>query len=329
MQLKFISDSDLVLLCKSGDRGAWNEFFRRFRPLIKSSIRKALKQHDSSDEKSYYGLDAVGEITELLVFKFYPKGILDQLTVISGLRPWLKTVVRNQTIEWLIAQGRLKHATRREIEMGMLSLDAPLHQDTDSTLADTLADTQNVEIPGFQETQDYLEMLLQSVEDKPNRRDYWIVRLSIISQIPLEQSEENSLIDFSQLSTASALQLIQDMIEGVERRTNECDAKLGLAISLGSELKKLQYILWDMRGDDTPHGLAKYEQIQEECSNIEKRREKLSEDGTRIPRPRNAEIAALVGILPKQESLVTTVLARSREKLRSIPAPVPVWIDEE
>lgn len=327
MQLNFISDSDLVLLCKLGDREAWDVFFRRFLPLIKSSIRKALKQHDSSDEKSYYGLDAVGEITELLIFKLYPKGILDLLVNISGLRPWLKTVVKNQTIEWLIAQGRLKHATRREVETGMLSLDAPLNQDTDSTLADTLADTIDVDIPGFQETQDYLEMLLHSVEDKSNRRDYWIVRLSIISQIPLEQSEEDSLVDFSPLSPTSARQLIQDMIEDVERRTNECDAKLGLAISLGSELKRLQYILWDMRGDDTPHGLAKYEQIQEECNEIEKRREKLSHDGMRIPRPRNAEIAALVGILPKQESLVTTVLTRSREILLTIPAPV--WIDEE
>ena len=327
MQLKFISDSDLVLQCKTGNREAWNEFFRRLRPLIKSSIRKALKQYDSSDEKSYYGLDAVGEITELLIFKLYPTGILDQLTNISGLRPWLKTVARNQTIEWLIAQGRLKHATRREIETGMLSLDTPLNQDTDSTLADTLADTQNIEIPGFQETLDYLEMLLQSVEDKPNRRDYWIVRLSIISQIPLEQSEEDSLVDFSPLPSTSARQLIQDMIEDVEQRTNECDAKLGLAISLGSELKRLQYLLWDMQCDDTPHGLAKFRQIQEECSKIEKRREKLSEDGQRIQRPRNAGIAALVGIAPKQESFVTTVLIRSREKLRNIPAPV--WIDED
>lgn len=324
MQINFTSDSDLVLLCRAGDREAWNEFFRRFLPLIKSSIRRTLKVYATSDDQSYYyGLDAVSEITEQLVIKLYPKGILDQLVDISGLHPWLRTVVTNLTIDWLIAQGRLKHAARREVEGGMLSLDKPLNDDTDTTLADTLA----LDIPSTQEIHDYLEMLLQTVDAKSNRRDYWIVRLSIISQIPLELEEESALADFSPLPPDSAQQLIQSMIEDVERRTKECDSKLGLAIVLGSELRRLQYVMWEMRGDDTPHGLAKIDRLKQECICLEKRRIKLLVDGMKIPRPRNSEISALVGIVPEQESQVSTVLTRSRKYLRKLA--VAEWDDEE
>jgi DNA-directed RNA polymerase specialized sigma24 family protein len=323
MQLKFTSDTDLVLLCKSGDRKAWNEFFRRLMPLIKTTIRRTLKVDDNVEDPTFYGLDVVSEIMLLLLIKFYQKGILDQLEDISGVRPWLKTVVKNITKEWLISQGRLKHATSRVVRRRMRSLDAPLNQDTDATLLDTF----DLDIPDNQDIRDYIETLLHVVEAKANRRDYWIVRLSLISQISLDSDEESSLIDFSPLPQDPARQLIQDMIMDVESRTKKCDAKLGLAITLGSELELTQYILWEMRGDDTPQGLDKINELERKCLQLEKRRKKLILEGIKIPRPRNAEIAVLVGIDPKQESNVTTILTRSREKLRKIP--VTIWDDEE
>ncbi len=108
--LRSLSGQQLIEGCLEGNgkenRPAWNEFFRRFIPYIKEGIREQLKSCRRLD--LCYNQEVLLDIHEKIVVKLYSRRVLRQCTNPSGIRSWLKTVAHNQTIDWLIEQGRKK-----------------------------------------------------------------------------------------------------------------------------------------------------------------------------------------------------------------------------
>ena len=90
-----ISDQKLIDLCREHNCPAWDEFFRRFIPTIKHTIKATLVS------RSRYDLlqdnDTIWNIHEKIVVKLYCRGILQQCRNPSGISAWLKTVARHQT----------------------------------------------------------------------------------------------------------------------------------------------------------------------------------------------------------------------------------------
>lgn len=101
-----VSDLQLVRLCLKNTRPAWEEFFRRFIPVIKNAIKNKLKERgrrDLSDDQ-----DVVANIYEKIVVKLYKHAALKKCKKPSGIRQWLKTVAANQTLDWLKEKSRKK-----------------------------------------------------------------------------------------------------------------------------------------------------------------------------------------------------------------------------
>lgn len=340
--LSTLTDQQLYSLCLGGDRAAWDEFFRRFLPLLKLSIRltlnksKAKDTHILSDKEN-----VIWEIYESIVIKLFKNGFLHQCVDPTGIRSWLKEVAQNQARTWIRGKFRHKHLVQRQAENATGTLDNPLLDDSETTLGDTIASdadrfqqtfcTDYKALKGrvlkdadiYRHERIYIELLLPRIEllkksaNPTHHRNYWIMRLSLMNQLPLAEEDSEQLAEFSPLTADDFRSRIDAVTNRLTRRETKRTAELGRAIAYWCEIRRLESKLREISGDDTPNGVAYRRKLVETIALYERRRNKLLKSGQLIPRPTNKEIAEFVGIPAIQSGQVTIILTRLRMMLKA------------
>jgi DNA-directed RNA polymerase specialized sigma24 family protein len=320
-EISAFSDLELFTHCSAGkDHLYWNEFFRRFIPIIKWTIKNTVGSL-ANDE------DVVWDIHEKLVRMLYNEDLLSMCTDPSGLRPWLKTVTKHLALDWLVAKGRKKNLSREQLERDTVSIFGPVgisNNGDEIQLIDTITDTSSPSPDKnliFQLEKTFLEIAQEQLDlmrhgTKPVEiRNYWVLRLSILSQLPLTPDELDELVQYSPLLDAEAFQKLQDISQDLRSRGVKRDAKIGRAQELFSELRELEKQLRWYFSDDTASGIKTRQSLEKQLKKVIRLRNERLAEGLKIPRPSNRGIAELVGIPTDQSDQISKILERQREKL--------------
>jgi RNA polymerase sigma factor (sigma-70 family) len=92
---------DLVTSALAGDRGAWHNLVERFKPLVKSVIRKfGLTKTDSEDVQQTVWLHLMTH--------------LKQVREPKALPGWISTTTRNEALRVIAMQRRVQHVDPQE-----------------------------------------------------------------------------------------------------------------------------------------------------------------------------------------------------------------------
>jgi DNA-directed RNA polymerase specialized sigma24 family protein len=312
--LRGLSDQQLIEGCLEGNgkenRSAWNEFFRRFIPCIKEGIREQLKSCRRLD--LCYNQDVLLDIHEKIVIKLYSRSVLRQCTNPSGARSWLKTVAHNQTIDWLMEQGRKKRLPQRQAENSMVSLSAPLWEDCNLTIGDTIAASPKAD----EELTVYVENVLDTMVEIQNQKKLWVLRLGILLHLPLSCEELDELAIFTGRSVDTLQQRLTEMMKGVEAKEEKRINAAGKAVLLWHEIRRMEALLHEKNKDFTRANKEEIQKLEREIEEKSKKREEWLKEARKLCRPSNRNIAELVGIPEEKANQISNILIRAREALQ-------------
>lgn len=302
-----IDPRELVRLCLDHDRRAWNELFRRYTSLLRKNIKATLQKNgyqvrDQEDE-------AIDKIYTDLVIKLNKDEILKQCTNPDGVEYWLKDIARNETIDWFRERNRLKNLPRTDAEGAALSLDAPLHRESDVTLGETLS----LEKYDNDMAAEKLGRVLQCMEGEERKLSYWVLRLCVLAQDPLTPEELAFLESFCCQDPDDICRQLEAMQADIDEQTEKRIKAEARAVTLWHKLRKLEKRLVDpfARLSESDR-----KELAEDMANTERLREEHLLQSRILCRPTNAAIAKLLGLPEEKVNQISVILKRAREGLR-------------
>ena len=310
------SDKRLALLCLENERIAWEEFFRRFIPLIKREIQNSFTSY------GFYSfandIDRIAEIQLLLVSKLYSDGALKQCHNYSGLQNWLSIMVRNQVVDWLRNQGRKKRLPERQLEQAMLSFSTNLYEDSGLAIEDTLGCIEKPanELSEIDRKFDYfLSKIIDSIPKIKNPKSRWTFRLSLMAYLPVLTSELDQLVAFGSFSEDEILIHLRNMKTGLRAKAKRRDKENARAILYWYEIRRLQAILSEKEKIRISSEDEEIRTIQSKIDKLNQKRQRLLSSANKIIKPKNSEIAELIGIDKDQARQITNLFNRARKEI--------------
>lgn len=305
-----LTDAEIVARCLENERAAWNEFFRRFIPIIKNAIKKTL--YNAGHVELCRDPDVIWNIHQEVDIKLFKDGKLRQCSDPSGIKFWLREIATNQTIDWLRQQNRTKNLPEKQIRESMLSLSSPLKDNTDLTLGDTLSD----DIGTNEDMHETLEEALFSMKEIKNEQAYWVIRLSIIAHMPFTEEEIRELAAFTGHRLADIKSRLDAMMTEVDKKTERKIKASARAVILWHEIRRLEARLYDERkvsgvSTNVDDLIIKIQQKM-------KQREDLLKQGQALCRPSNKEIAEIIGLREDKVEQVSVILLRARQMLQKL-----------
>lgn len=319
-----LTDQQLADACKAGNRQAWNEFFDRFRPLIRRSIAGLLLRRSTSNMFIADDDDIVWDIHEKVVIKLYRDGGLSGCRDTRGIRPWLRTVAENQARDWLKGLDTIERLPEMDAEHGMISLDAPVAAGNKTTNIELIDSNEVDKNDGFfefesncydHESNDFFSELLQEIAMITDRRKYWILRLSVLIEDSLSQDEIEELVRFSGLSEVEARVKIQEMVDDIDLKREKRETDLGRLVLYHHQQIHLARKLALAKEDRTGKSNKLVDELNGKIAVKVRQRNNLIKELSRVPKPSNQAIAELVGIPMSKDGQVTTILTRLQEKI--------------
>lgn len=314
--LNELSDADLAALCLLHQRAAWEEFFKRFSPVLKKAIRSTFNRCGAGELGE--DIDVIMDIHAEIVEKLYAKGSLRKCLVLSGLHAWLISVAVNQTFGWLRQRGRLKNLPQLQVEQLMRSLDAPFGADPDFTLRDAIEDEGAAFDVQVHEvlTRLYLESLLDALDKIKSSTNRWILRLSILGKLSLSEDEVEKLQSISPLPPDQLRLYVSEVEYSLAERERERQKDFGKIVLCWHQMRrceaKIASLLYGAPSDSIPE----IEKLKQESIDIERMRNELIVGCRSLLRPSNLEIACIVGIPEEKCDNVSQYLKRARTALR-------------
>ncbi|MDD2900086.1 MAG: hypothetical protein PHI31_15390 [Desulfuromonadaceae bacterium] len=313
--LNTISDNDLASLCLLHQRSAWEEFFRRFSPLIKKAIRRTFircgVRHLAED------IDNILHIHAMLVEKLYAKGVLLQCNDLSGLRSWLVRISVNQTFDWLKQRGRIRHLPQRQDEQLMRSLSTPLGDEQDFTLQDVIEDEDAELFVQLEQaaTQLYVECVIDQISTIGNKTHRWILRLHILGQLSLSDVELEDLLSISPFKRDELDNKISVLEQILAKNEQDRQDEIGKTVLYWHQLRGLEIRIARLDRDTFSDHSSEISDLKNEWEDIEGRKKKMLSSCHTLPKPTNKDIAELVGIPEENCGNVSNYLVRAREAL--------------
>jgi len=317
-ELGKVKTETLVQMCLRNERPAWEEFFRRYIPLIKRGIRKRLNQ-----DSNFLGQDdideAISAIYEKVIVKLVRDGILNNCKTPHIIETWLSSVVCNQAYDWLREKSRKKRLPEKLAKFGTRSLEHVVDAETGCTLGDIIPApaTCMPEMEDHPVKMGWLEDVFQVIHGM-NFKKRWILRLSLIAIIPLSGQEREELGRFSPLGRVECDECLRRMFADI-RHKKECRAKaMGKAVLLWFELQNLearQSAIEKKCMDETKDELL---QVAAKITRVSRRRLKLLEEGNRLCLPAHSDIAAIIGVPEDKVQQVSIYLRRARQTLANL-----------
>jgi RNA polymerase sigma factor (sigma-70 family) len=315
-QLQNLSDVELAAQCIQHQRTAWEEFFRRFSPLIKTTIRRTFikcKVRDLAED-----IDNILDIHALLVEKLYAKGALKQCTDLSGLRSWIVRITANQSIDWLKQRGRIKHLPLRVEEQLMQSLSAPLGEDQGFSLQDLVEDEDADLFFQLEQvaSQLYAECVIEQIGKIENVKNRWILRLHIIGQLALSNTELEQLQSFSPFQGDELNDRISVLEDSLAEKEQVRQDDLGKTVLSWHQLRGIEIKIARLDMDTFSDHSQEIDELKKEWTEIGNRKMELLSNCHTLPSPSNMEIAEIIGIPEKNCGDVSQYLKRAQTALR-------------
>ncbi len=316
LSLHNLPDEDLIPLCLQHQRSAWEEFFKRFSPLIKKSIRRTFikfgVQYLAED------IDNVMNIHAVIVEKLYAKGALNHCLALSGLRSWIVRISANQTVDWLKLRGRNKHLpVRKEYEF-MRSLSAPLGEEQEFTLQDIIEDEDAELFAQLEQiaTQLYVECVIDQISTIDNITHRWILRLHILGLLSLSDMEFENLQTISPFQGDELETRITALESSLAEKEQDRQNDLGKTVLYWHQLRGIEVNIARLNRDTFSDHSLKIDALKLEWDELEGKKKKLLTSCHLLPNPTNKEIAEIIGIHEKKCGNVSKYLVRAREDLR-------------
>ncbi len=316
--LRKVKTETLVQMCLRSERPAWEEFFRRYIPLIKQGIRKGL--NPDSNFVSQDDMDeAISAIYEKVIVKLVRDGILNNCKTPHIIEPWLATVACNQTYDWLREKSRKKRLPEKLAKFGTRSLEHVVNAETGCTLSDIIPApaTSMPEMEDHPVKMGWLEDVFHALHDM-NFKKRWILRLSLIAVLPLSEQEREELGQFSSLGREECDECLSRMLADIRQKKESRAKAMGKAVLLWFELQNLEARQSAFEKDCTDESKDKLLQVSAKIIRVSKRRLELLEEGNRLCLPAHADIAAIIGIPEDKVQQVSIYLRRARQTLANL-----------
>jgi RNA polymerase sigma factor (sigma-70 family) len=315
-QLPDLTDKDLAALCLLHQRNAWEEFFKRFSPLIKKAIRRTFIRCGVRELAEDF--DNIADIHAELVEKLYGKGILRKCSDLTGLRPWLIRITINQTLQWLVRRSRLKRLPQVQEEQLMRRLSAPLGEDQDFTLQDLIEDAGADLFQQLEQVacQHYTECVVDQIAALDNPTHRWTLRLSTLGQLSLSEAELAQLQALSTLDNHEIEERISALEDALAKKEQERQDTLGKAVLAWHQQRGIEVKITRLGKDSVTDHAAELAKLKEEWDSLEALKAKHLAASCDFPRPSNREIAELIGIPEEKSGNVSQYLVRARTSLR-------------
>jgi len=312
-----LSDADLIPLCLQHQRNAWEEFFKRYSPVISKTIRKTFIKYGVSDLAE--DEDNIWDIHAVLVEKLYAKGALTKCPDLSGIRAWLVRITINQAIEWLRERGRIKHLPLLKEEQLMWSLSTPLGEDQEFSLQDVIEDEDAELFAQLEQaaTQLYVECVVDQIATIDNTTHRWILRLHILGQFALTDAEIEGLQSISPFQQDELNERIGTLETSLAEKEQERQDNLGKSVLYWHQLRNLEARIARLDKDTFTDHRPEIDLLKLEWADIETRKKKILASCHTLPKPSNKEIAEFVGIPEDNCGNVSNYLVRAREALRN------------
>jgi hypothetical protein len=311
MSYEDLSNKELVMLCLVDDRAAWEEFFRRFIPTIKFSIRSTLIT--SGNLKLINDEDVLWDIHADVVNKLVKDGILEQCRDMDKLESWLRRVARNESVNYLRSRSLHRNLPQVTEEGFMTSLDKPLGEDGELPFVENVMDEYSGR-DSLEERHD-LNILLTDTFSKmqgmENRKGFWVLRLSIIAYEPLSDEEIEELSEFNEMppeEIRSRLIAIMDELE--EKMIVKIKAQ-ARAVVISYRINRAEAFLLKAFEEEAQ------EKLREQIEELRQQWENNVKDGRMYCQPARKDIALLVGMPEEKVGQVSKVLERARSFLAS------------
>ena len=305
-----LSERALIDRCLKNERSAWDEFFLRHIPTIKGAIQKTLKVHGRLD--AIYDEDVIWSVHERVVKKLCAEGRLSQCKDPDHVKSFLYTIAENQTIDWLRSRGRRKNLPERISEQAKVSLQAPLGTKSSTTLESLFEAEQETS----SEIAEGIERLLQDLSGLENEKYLWILRLSILLQMPLNEEEVVSLAGLSKWDSDGLGERLDTILKALELKEEKRIKDQGKAVLLWHEIQLLETKVKEIHKDPSPEAAGKALKLEMEIEEKEAKRKALLQSGSRHVRPSNGEIAEILRLPEDKVKQVSVLLIRAREMLR-------------
>ena len=309
LSIESLEDAPLISLCLQQQRHAWNEFFRRFIPVLKKAIKKKLIQ--SGGLSLANDPDIIWDIHKDIVENLYTRGNLKKCLNPVGIRPWLREVATNQTIDWLRRHYAKKRNPERQAESNTISLQTPIQSAPNLTLEQTLES----KTPSDDQNLPCLPEILSNLDKIDNTKGFWAVRLSIISHLPLTEEDINNLANFNGHDVASIRTHLQRIEEYLEKKEHQKITADGRAVLLWHEIRRLENELTSKQNSLSCES-QEIERLKTQILSKNQQREQLLRAGKKLCRPANDDIAILVGLPPEKADQISNILLRARESLQ-------------
>jgi len=288
---------ELVRLCLQDNRQAWEEFFRRYIPLIKKAITGTLKDQ--------YDAEAIRDaVFEQIFMDLVKKRLLAECRDLHGLSQWLATVSENRTIDWLRAKKRLKRLPEKAYNEGAISLFKVLDAESGMTLLDILEAPQESDSDLTLEA----EKALDTLGSLSNWEQQWLLRLSVASQCPLSPDEWQSLYAgsgcdqerFAEFHTA-----LEKDLAAKEKKKRESATRTE---TLWHQIYRLETKLLECDENER-------EPLEKKIAQLRKIRGNHLHVVNRFIRPQYNLIAVILGIGEEKVKQISGLLARARKAL--------------
>jgi len=313
LSFKNLTDEDIVSHCLENRREAWNEFFRRFLPVIKNAIKQTL--YASGHMELYRDPDVIWNIHQDIVIKLFKDGKLRQCTDTTGIKFWLRVITANQTIDWLRQQNRTKNLPEKQTQESMLSLSAPLTDNTDLTLEETLTGDSYLNEEDIHEK---LEEVLSGMNEMKNEQALWVIRLCIIAHMPFMEEEVQKLAAFTGRLPEDVRSRLDTIVAQVDKKIEKKIKVSARAVILWHEIRHLETRLHDER--KASGASAKVDDLTKKIRQKVQQRKEFLKQGQAVCRPSNQDIAELIGLPADKAEQASVILLRARQVLQKTSA---------
>jgi len=311
-----LPDIDLIPLCLQHQRSAWEEFFKRFSPLIKKTIRRTFIKCGAGYLAE--DIDNIWDIHAVIVEKLYAKGALNQCVDISGLRSWIVRVTANQTVDWLKHRGRIKNLPLIKEEQLMRSLSSPIGDSQEFTLQDVIEDEDADLFAQLEQavSQLYTECVIEQIAGIDNPTHRWILRLHILGQLSISETELEGLLTISPLTKNEMEERLHTLESALSKKELERQDDLGRTVLFWHQLRTVENKITRLNNDTFSDHTLEISELRQEWTDLGTKKQDLLSSCRLLPKPTNREIAEIMGIPEDKCGNVSKYLERSRESLR-------------
>jgi len=301
-----ISDSDLVARCIKGEQSAWSLFFTRYNRHIDQQIIRIFHfNYFPYTEEDF--IKVKNDVIDLIQVREK----LENITNKEDIKPWLATVSRNKTRDYIRRKKSIRSAYDQEVTRDMVSLQDPLKSGSDYTHEDMVSRSEEVDDNPEKAMAKKVLLIIDGMEEK-----YRIpMKLHLIFYCyPLPSSEISTIAKTRGISPETVNKQIEQLRDDLLKKHDQAIKAEETSIVLAAYIDRLKGRLNHLRRYPEDRTLEVIK-IEKEIEKKEVRLEKLRNIKSNPIVPPNKKIAT---ILRLKSGVVSIRLFRAKKMLKNV-----------